>query len=201
MPDVTGLPMEVLAPEMPGESVGNATEWFGDAQRVRWPRAHQAVNARRAGQRDTILAAARLRRDAERAAQRDVTIKRCFYPLLLCVLFAGIVWEILTDQFGAISPLDDLIHFCSPAILGSIIFREIYVDSRKMCARDTWITVTGLGGFTELIWELWEWTMDGIWHTQWQLDNADTMGDIRLGLLGAAVGATGHVLLDRWTPG
>lgn len=104
--------------------------------------------------------------------------------------------------FSTPSHLDILGHFIlvaagAPLLMACVTAYKLLPTSGSTVQ---YIIATSLLGISmEVIWEIFEFTIDILFGLSWQINNTDTMIDIMLGVVGAIAGAT--VFAKLYGPG
>lgn len=88
--------------------------------------------------------------------------------------------------------MDIMAHIVLIAAGGPLV--TVYLAMSKLLTIrhvSEWMIVATMVGITlEVIWEMFEFVVGLLWGVPWQIDNADTMFDIILGVVGAIAGAS-----------
>lgn len=122
---------------------------------------------------------------------------RWFHYIALAVVVVGMAVQVPMGVFAAQAPMDPVAHFVWPMATGSIAFQVMFADDDLRIVPSL-IVITALGVGFEVLWEVAEFTGDHfLIFRHWQVDNADTMSDLIIGIFGAVVGASLHVGIER----
>lgn len=109
------------------------------------------------------------------------------FVLMLLILLI----RIPLGTFNQASYLDTIGHFILPAVGAPILFvllsitEVIHVAYKKQAL----FLIFLLGIAAEVLWEVFEFTVDNLTNLHWQLSNSDTMVDILLAVTGSLCGA------------
>lgn len=98
--------------------------------------------------------------------------------------------RIPAGTFNDSSLLDTIAHFVLPATgtpLLYIILERLQLFP-EMARSSKFFVILALGITSAVLWEIFEFSVDRAFGTDWQLSNTDTMTDLILGLIGTLVG-------------
>jgi hypothetical protein len=118
---------------------------------------------------------------------------RYFHSLALMIVAVAVGLQVPMGVFHAQAPMDPIVHFVIPMSTGSLALTYLYGDDPQPRAVPTVVIATALGVLGEVLWETAEFTGDHVLHLHWQVDNADTMWDLIIGVVGALFGGLCHV--------
>lgn len=122
---------------------------------------------------------------------------------VVAMVFTG--WGEALGLYDAVPWYDNLVHFCVPMLTAPVAYialarLEVLPDPRDdtPVKRELGIFVVtlALGLAIGAVWEIIEWSSDGLLGSQLSLGNDDTVGDLIADALGSLVGAA---LLVLWT--
>lgn len=125
-----------------------------------------------------------------------VSYKAFSYVFLLMTVL--LLSRIPMGTFNTPSHLDTIGHFVLVATGAPLMMALLtaYKTLPALSSTTHYIFVTSLLGISlEVIWEIFEFTIDALFGLSWQLSNTDTMIDILLGVVGAVAGAMVFVRL------
>jgi hypothetical protein len=135
---------------------------------------------------------------------RVINLPRVYdLAFVVAMVFTG--WGEALGLYDAISWYDNLVHFCVPMLTAPVAYialarLDVLPDPRDdtPVKRELGIFVVtlSLGLAIGAVWEIIEWSSDGLLGSQLSLGNDDTVGDLVADGLGSLVGAA---LLVIWT--
>ena len=137
-------------------------------------------------------------------AVRPLLLPR-LYDLMVLVALAV---QGLTEASGAyesVAWIDRVVHFVVPMLGSGVLYvalarLDVLPDPRDRTERrhllGIGLVTFALGVALGAVWELVEWSSDGVFGSELQEGNDDTVGDLAMDTLGATVGA---LLLLLWT--
>ena len=121
----------------------------------------------------------------------------------IAIILTG--WGEALGLYDLWKPYDNVVHFIVPMLSSQVAYIalariEVLPDMRDEFVPHQYIGIfaitfalgTAIGG----VWEILEWLSDGVFGSNLQLSNEDTVGDLISDTLGAA---TGGLLLVAWT--
>jgi hypothetical protein len=113
----------------------------------------------------------------------------------------------LPRLYDAIAWYDNVVHVVVPLLTSQVLYLclariEVLPDLRDETQLrrhlGIWIVTFALGVAVGGLWEIFEYASDGLFGSELQLGNEDTVGDLIADSLGAAAGATMLVAWSRW---
>jgi hypothetical protein len=137
-------------------------------------------------------------------AVRPLLLPR-LYDLMVLVALAV---QGLTEASGAyesVAWIDRVVHFVVPMLGSGVLYvalarLDVLPDPRERTDRrhllGIGLVTFALGAALGAVWELVEWFSDGVFDSELQEGNEDTVGDLAMDTLGATVGG---MLLVLWT--
>jgi hypothetical protein len=135
---------------------------------------------------------------------RTVDLPR-LYDLGFTVAMILTGWGEALGLYDAWKPYDNVVHFIVPMLTAQVAYislarLEVLPDMREDFAprhyTGLWLVTFALGVAIGGLWEILEWSSDGLFGSNLSMSNDDTAGDLIADSLGAAAGG---LLLVAWT--
>lgn len=110
---------------------------------------------------------------------------------VFALMLLTLLIRIPLGTFNQASYIDTIGHFILPAVGAPILFVFLTITEVIHVAykNQALFLILLLGIAAEVLWEVFEFTVEGLTGVQWQLSNSDTMVDIILGITGSLTGA------------
>lgn len=121
----------------------------------------------------------------------------------LAMILTG--WGEALGLYDAWKPYDNVVHFIVPMLTSQVAYislarLEVLPDMREEFTQrhytGIWLITFALGVAIGGLWEILEWSSDGLFGSNLSMSNDDTAGDLIADSLGAAAGG---LLLVAWT--
>jgi uncharacterized membrane protein YjdF len=137
-------------------------------------------------------------------AVRPLLLPRLYDLMVLLALAVQGVTE-ASGAYDSIAWIDRVVHFVVPLLGSGVLYvalarLDVLPDPRSDTGRrhllGIGIVTFALGAALGAVWELVEWASDGVFGSELQEGNEDTVGDLAMDTLGALGGA---LLLVAWT--